>query len=377
MPIKHDHPPDADQLEITLIGPGYGECAVVHLGNDHWIIVDSCLDSRTGEAAALGYLKSIGVDPAKSVDLILTTHWHDDHIAGMSSLLSHCPSAKFCCSSALTTTEFQSLVARYEKGSMISGGSGVREINKVSEIILEERGGHFVWATANRLIFRLEKTDSAHGQECRISTLSPSDAQYEKFLRGIAQLIPQINTTTRRCPTQLPNALSVVAWIEIGNLAVLLGGDLEETADDVTGWSVIVASAERPPGRATIFKVPHHGSENAHSEGIWSDMLTVQPLAVLAPWNRGRTKRPSTNDVERILQYTEKAYSTASLKLTGVRKRSRPVEKTIKEQGIKLRRVEPQTGIVRLRSTQLDDKETWTVELLNGACHLSEVHAAA
>ncbi len=31
-------------------------------------------------------------------------------------------------------------------------------------------------------------------------------------------------------------------WIEIGNLFILLGSDLEETSDPQTGWSVIVGS---------------------------------------------------------------------------------------------------------------------------------------
>ena len=29
--MKLNHPPKADQIEVTLIGPGKGECALVHL----------------------------------------------------------------------------------------------------------------------------------------------------------------------------------------------------------------------------------------------------------------------------------------------------------------------------------------------------------
>ena len=93
-------PPNADQVEVTLLGPGYGECAVIHLGNDHWAVIDSCRDSYSGKPAALSYLESIGVDPEKAVKLVLATHWHDDHIYGMGALVSRCVGAKFCCSSA-------------------------------------------------------------------------------------------------------------------------------------------------------------------------------------------------------------------------------------------------------------------------------------
>lgn len=37
--------PESDQFELTLIGPGYGESVVVHLGRGLWMIVDSCVDS--------------------------------------------------------------------------------------------------------------------------------------------------------------------------------------------------------------------------------------------------------------------------------------------------------------------------------------------
>ena len=81
-------PPNADQVEVTLLGPGYGECAVIHLGNGHWALIDSCLDSDTGRPAALSYLEGMGVDPATAVRLVLATHCHDDHVGGMGCHLS-------------------------------------------------------------------------------------------------------------------------------------------------------------------------------------------------------------------------------------------------------------------------------------------------
>jgi hypothetical protein len=48
--------PNADELEISLFGPGYGESLALHLGNGQWMIVDSCVDSSSRRAAALGYL---------------------------------------------------------------------------------------------------------------------------------------------------------------------------------------------------------------------------------------------------------------------------------------------------------------------------------
>lgn len=37
-------PPDAGEIEVTAIDPGYDETVVLHLGGGSWIIVDSCRD---------------------------------------------------------------------------------------------------------------------------------------------------------------------------------------------------------------------------------------------------------------------------------------------------------------------------------------------
>lgn len=367
--------PKADQLEVTLFGPGYGECILVHLGNGHWIIVDSCLDSSTFQPAAISYLEDIGIDPARAVKLVIATHWHDDHIGGMSKLVSFCSGAKFCCSSALGKEEFLAMVRAYDKRHMIVSGPGVREVNEVFEI-LRERDEPATSASPNKVILYLKSGDTGHGQECKVWTLSPSEKQYQKFLTELTVLMPKVKETKFRCTPQAPNHLSVVTWVEIGDTAILLGGDLEETGEAGTGWSVIVASAERPRGRASIFKIPHHGSVTAHNDDVWGQMLVTLPFAILAPWNRG-WKLPSPEDVARINDLTPEAYTSGKLKFPPVKRRPSPVERTLREAGIKLRRAEPTTGVVRLRNGGRADPTTWQVQLFKDACHLSEVYAAA
>ena len=58
-------PPATDEIEVTLLGRGVGECVIVHLLNDEWLIVDTFCEN--GSPAALGYLESIGVDKANMV----------------------------------------------------------------------------------------------------------------------------------------------------------------------------------------------------------------------------------------------------------------------------------------------------------------------
>ena len=74
-------PPKHNVMEVTLVGPGYGECILLHIGNGGWVIVDSCLDAES-RPAALTYFHDMGLNPSEVVRFIVATHWHDDHIRG-------------------------------------------------------------------------------------------------------------------------------------------------------------------------------------------------------------------------------------------------------------------------------------------------------
>ena len=80
-------PPLHEEVEITIFGPGYGECIVVHVGSGRWIVIDSCKHGTKTPPVALKYFDRIGVNPAVQVELVLVTHWHDDHIRGLNELL--------------------------------------------------------------------------------------------------------------------------------------------------------------------------------------------------------------------------------------------------------------------------------------------------
>jgi beta-lactamase superfamily II metal-dependent hydrolase len=370
-------PPSADQIELTLFGPGYGECAVVHLGNNHWVIIDSCIDSETKQPTALAYFQTIGVEPKDAVRLIITTHWHDDHIRGLSRLLAKCQKARFCCSSALTHKEFWATVLDYEAQPAMATTSGLREIFEVYQELQTRPvpARTPIYALPNRPVFSLRAEESGHGAECRVWTLSPSDRQYQKFLDELTLLMPCVKETKRRATPQEPNHVSVVTWISIGGIALLLGADLEETGNEDTGWAVIVASTERPQGKASIFKIPHHGSETAHNDMVWQQMLMPRPYAILSPYNRGHKKLPSPADIQRITAYTEHAYATSSLRTPHARKDRPPVIiKTIRETVGQIRAAQPRTGWIRLRNGGQQQPDRWCVELSTSAFRLGNAN---
>ena len=354
-------PPGEDEFELALFGPGYGESIVLHVGGGAWVIVDSCIDGN-GKPRALGYLEGLGLDPARAVVLVVATHWHDDHIRGMAALVEACGGADFCCAGALCREEFLSIVGALEGRRTSAAGSGVREIHGVFSR-LAEAASQPRYALANRRVF-------AHG-DCEVWSLSPNDAAFEKFLSSIGRLAPDEGRTRTRIPGLAPNEAAVALWIEIGDVAVLLGSDLEKP-----GWTTILESPGRPAARASAFKIPHHGSGNADEREVWRQMLEPDPFAVLTPWRRGGRALPSEADVQRILSRTGNAYATAkagTLESTSKRRHG-PVDRTIRESGIALRNVAMSPGAVRLRRP-LRAPARWTVETFGPACHLEEFAA--
>ena len=143
--------PGENEIELTLLGPGYGESIVLHVGNNDWVVVDSCIGSD-GKPAAARYLRSIGVDPARAVKLIVATHWHDDHIRGMAELVNICRGAAFCCAGALCQKEFLATVAALEGRHLSAAGSGVRELYRVFSHY-KSKSQSPTFALANRLVF--------------------------------------------------------------------------------------------------------------------------------------------------------------------------------------------------------------------------------
>ncbi len=119
-------PPQNDEIEVSIFGPGYGETILVHIGLGDWLIVDSCLDRASKIPAPISYLRKLGLNTASAVKIVLASHWHDDHIRGLSSVFEECASAAFFCSASLRNTEFLTLVRSLGTHSIDPGFAQLR-----------------------------------------------------------------------------------------------------------------------------------------------------------------------------------------------------------------------------------------------------------
>jgi beta-lactamase superfamily II metal-dependent hydrolase len=307
-------PPTRDEVEVSIFGPGKGESVLVHLGDDRWIIVDSCIDQMDRSMPALAYLERIGVDAAKSVLMVLATHAHDDHIAGIAEIFQACESAFFACSSALTKEEFLALIEADARVYAGIRGRAFSEYDQVFKIVWSRSGKGpdfrpLKYAMESRPLLQL---DGPHA--VKVVALSPSDEAFRRSLLALKSVMPVVGSR-RGLSAVDPNELAVALWVEVGDKAILLGADLL-TGPNGCGWIAVLNSISHTL-KASVFKVPHHGSGTAHHDGIWSNLLGDSPIALLAPFRGGRMTLPSRDDRARICSLTPNAFVTAAVQRPG------------------------------------------------------------
>ncbi len=358
-------PPRPGELEVSIIGPGRGECILLHLGDNEWCVIDSCIARGHSAPVAVEYLRGFQNDALNRVKLIVATHWHDDHIRGLATMLNQSPAAIFSCSSMLDEDTFRTLVGFVD--SNIQGRSGVDEFAEIVKLLERRRevgmdAALFApsLAIANRRLLKL--SGPGRTLSATVTALSPSDTSVVLGLRAISQLLPKAGEVQRRIVNRAPNHTSIVLWVEAGRKRLLLGADLEHSGREGEGWLAVLAS-HQDANPAEVFKVPHHGSENADCPEVWTDMLSQNPVAVVTSF-AGRL--PQDTDLTRLSARTTKLYCTS--KGPGrAPPRDRAVERELKRIARERRVVEGQPGHVRIRYSMTDDSAEPVVELFNGA----------
>jgi beta-lactamase superfamily II metal-dependent hydrolase len=365
--IHRDRPAD-NEIEVSLFGPGYGESVVVHLGSNRWMVVDSCLDKNSGRAASLAYLEEIGVEPASHVELVVCTHWHDDHIRGMSSILSACPNARFVCSTSLRESAFLELVAL---GETIRGphGGGLNEFGRIFQqiILRRQRQEPSPLETCHAGTVLVDQVEES--AQLRIESLSPSDTDHQRMMRAFAEKKDQLLSAEfkQTVPSIHPNLGSIVLRLQIGGQRILLGADMEKRKSPESGWNAILINT-RPGSEADLYKIAHHGSETGDMPEIWSQLLIPNCPAVLAPNQRLSNPIPRPSDVERILSHTKSAFATAPSYLK--RKRlEQPTDRLLRNREITIYEIPSSQGQIRARFSPGSD-DVWSIATFGRAFKL-------
>jgi beta-lactamase superfamily II metal-dependent hydrolase len=308
-------------MEISLFGPGIGECCLIELPTGQWIIIDSFRCPEVKQPIALKYFEEKGLDPKLCVDLIIITHWHSDHVAGMSELIDICDNALIVIPSAFTNKEFN------EFWSLISSDHELGSLNTLKEmrLAMESIRKHFErnkqapkFADEGKNIYYRNEDN----YEIEVTTLSPSpDAFIQSQLesQNLLKTFKASNPKTHLTKPQSNNN-AIAIQLTVNGISLLFGGDLEEPEKNQYrkfGWSRVLDCHENKIKRSILFKVPHHGSETGHQEEIWQKALIDNATAILTTFDRSNL--PKDRDIERIKSYTSYLTGTTMTKCRNYR----------------------------------------------------------
>lgn len=309
-------PPNEDQFEVSIFGPGKGEALAVHLGGGEWLTVDSCRDVGSGEHPVLRYLDAIGVDVESQVRLVVGTHAHDDHMAGMGQLYRRAQAAQYVSSAAVHVRQIFAMVEAEAEIEQQAGVAVRAEIRAVLEEV-ERRGrtaqGLKLLTHAFERRILLDRPGAADCPPARVTALSPSDEAISRAQDYLASGTAKISQRKRLSAAD-PNEFAIALWVEVGQTTALLGADLLRGPAGC-GWEAILVSGHRATPKATLFKVPHHGSITSEHPEVWSEMLEDGVVSVLAPYRSGRKFLPDEEDVRRIRAKSGSSYVSAGPKL--------------------------------------------------------------
>jgi beta-lactamase superfamily II metal-dependent hydrolase len=354
--------PAADELEISVFGPGRGECVVAHVGNGSWIVVDSCTPASSARPVALSYLGSIGVSTDR-VDLIVATHWDSDHIQGIADVLAACPNARFACSDKDMSLAMLDAVAKTRHSTWSK--TGFSEFSRALKV-LQDR------AVRGQRKQSIGPTRAVEGtvllaRPATITALSPSSGTSALTDHELMDFLPSTDRAARKAVSVSSNERAVVLLVEAGCRSALLGSDLEQAKNPAVGWSAIVASPVRPQVKSEVFKVAHHGSSGADNPDVWTQMLNDTPIACLTPFAMGSGSIPRPADIRRLLLRSNRIYCAFPPRGLPPPKRDPTVERMAREVAHNRRVAHGEAGQIRVRCSLASSADPATVDLFGPA----------
>lgn len=336
--------PASDEIEVTLLGKGVGECVVLHLGSGHYVTIDSFINPETKNPIVLDYIESIGASK-EDIDCVVVTHWHKDHVLGIAKLAEVVSSKARFVMPAVIKDEFFTKFLNIND-NQLNDQSPSAEFHSALTTIMT-RHLKIVLATNDKLIFG---NDEGSRGNVNLFSLSPND---EQLLTYLSFLKKAIDAQVKR-PSFIfsdDNSISTALWLDFLNDKVLLGGDLLKE-----GWKVIVENREIK-GVASLFKVPHHGSITGHHESVWSHMLTGNPTSLLSVY--APSGLPTDTDKARIKTLSKRMLVVGAK--AKVENRPDFFNKLKRCSTVKLRPLCGTVGLVRARK-HIGDALDWTIE---------------
>ena len=289
-------------LIVVLGGPCEGESIVVHLGNDRWMIIDSCKVGK--DVLALKFLTDNEI-PYSNVDFIVCTHWHADHICGLGEILKSCENAKF-----LVPIVSQSKIMPYFFIEKIKE-KDIHDFETVAEeyaycmkLANKRKKLSYLFNDVNIL-----KSNVFNHQIC-IDALSPSSGMFSKYQK----LWASRKASDFKESGVDPNKSSVAIGVSIDNkLHFLFGADLECNRQDSdfvncnkkcqkrkdVGWCNVCCDSNtyNYHGKYDYVKIIHHSSRNGYCPDMWNNKVSKNVVGVSTIFDKDGLPAPDMGNL--------------------------------------------------------------------------------
>ena len=213
-------------LRVVFLNVGKGDAALVYSAGSRGLLIDGGIKTQyfdSGQAILMPFLYWAG---ARSLDGMLITHPHMDHMGGMLSVIAQVPP------SAVWWSPIEGSYSHLEKIFAVGRSKG-------AAILAADRAREPIQLGAATL----------------------------RFLNRPHPEISRTNTHRDE------NNSSVVCRVDYGTVSFLFTGDLEHEGED----ELLIAGV---PLRATVLKVGHHGSKNGTTRRF---LEAIQPKIAVIP----------------------------------------------------------------------------------------------
>lgn len=262
----------ADNISISMIRSGKGDC--IHLrfvgdsGKAHNIIIDS---GPTATAGAFRSLISSICSVGESLDMLIITHYDDDHIGGI--LKTGDPGFnKIAFNAYIGEPELPELSARQNQRLFHILPSAKVCSPLLAGDILELDGGRIVvYAPTEKMLSAAKKK------------MKEADANLAGISDWNQSLDELMISEYSAVDTSVSNQASIVFTFELGNKRFLFCGD---------AWPENI-----PGGHYDMVKLPHHGSIRNISEE-WLLKLETDSFLICADG----TKHPNKQTIAKLIR---------------------------------------------------------------------------
>ena len=246
-------PGKTKSLEIHVINVGQGDCFLIVSPSGRTVLIDAGNTGR-GAGFVLPYLKNLGI---VSVDYIVASHYHSDHIAGLDEVVNGIGGSSHIISAA------------FDRGGNYDSGGFRDYIKSIGD----------------------KRKTISPGQ-----TIDLGDGVNMKCIASDGNI-----PTGRVYSGTDENALSVVLVMKFHSFDMYFGGDSN---------MAIEPSLAPYAGDADVYKVSHHGSATSSTQQLL-DYLKPE-VSVIAVGNGNTYGHPNEGTLTRLMAMNSYIYQTES-----------------------------------------------------------------